>query len=115
MMARERVQQWLLAGVAAIAIGLHAWLATSFGELRAFYADLPADLPVATRLVLSPVWCWGVPVAGAIMLAVVVALRPRSRLPYALLAIIVLAALAITHHYAWAPLHELSAKLRSLQ
>lgn len=96
------------AGVALALIAAHCWLAVTLAPLRDAYRDMgTGTLP----LVLRPAWMWGVPAAGLVALAVLVIRRPRTVVPYACVAAVLLATAIATWHFAYAPLWEMSGNI----
>ena len=69
-------------------------------------------MPAATRLVLSGAWRWGIPVAGAVIIAALVAVRPRSSWPYVALAVVMLAIAIATWYLARLPVYELAGNIQ---
>ena len=96
------------AGIALAALAAHCWLAVTLAPLRDAYRDMGAGgLP----FVLRPAGMWGVPAVGLVALALLVLRRPRSLVPYACMALALVATAIATWHFAYAPLWELSGTI----
>lgn len=99
------------AGIATLAIIAAFWLAHATRTLGVTYAVI-GDLavPAITRVVLHPVWTFGVPAALAAALVVAHLRRPR----HALVGLAVVAVLVDAGWYyaAWAPVFELAGNIR---
>ena len=97
------------AGIALAMIAAHCWLAVTLAPLRGAYRDMgTGGLP----FVLRPVWMWGLPTLGFVGFAALVIRRPRSLVPYACLAAVLVATAIATWHFAYAPLGELSDNIQ---
>ncbi|MBV8762554.1 MAG: hypothetical protein JO257_35040 [Deltaproteobacteria bacterium] len=96
-----------LAGIALAATAAHVWLAVMLAPLRDAYRDMGGGVP----FVLAGWWRWGVPVAGALALAVLFVRRPRSLVPYAVLAVLLISAAIATWRIAYAPLDSLASNI----
>jgi hypothetical protein len=96
------------AGIALAAVAAHVWLAVMLAPLRDAYRDMgSARIP----FVLAGWWRWGVPLAGFVGIAALVARRPRSIVPYACLALALAAATIATWRIAYAPLDTLAGNI----
>ena len=106
------------AGVASLVAIVHALLA-GFGasDVRKTLSDFASSLPLSTRLVVSPVWLWGVPLAllaGTASAWFGLARRPRLRLAACVtLTVAGLAALWFTRWALAEPLKEMGENLRA--
>ena len=96
------------AGIALAAVAAHCWLAVTLAPLRDAYRDMGTSM---LPIVLRPSWMWGVPAAGLVALALLVIRRPRSLVPYACVAAVLVATAIATWHFAYAPLWELSGNI----
>lgn len=92
-------------GIALASIAAHVWLAVMLAPLRDAYRDMGST---GIPFVLAGWWRWGVPLAGVLGVAVLVVRRPRSLVPYALLALALVAAAIATWRIAYAPLDSLA-------
>jgi len=95
-------------GVALAAIAAHCWLAVMLSPLRDAYRELGSG---GVPFVVRPLWLWGVPAVGLIAFGVLVIRRPRSLVPYACVALVLVATAIATWHFAYAPLTELSGDI----
>jgi hypothetical protein len=97
------------AGIAVAAVVAQVWLAVQLAPLRGAFKDFgEAMLPFTLR----SWWLYGVPGAGAVIVAALVALRPRSVFVYALAAALLVGAAIATWHYAYAPLWQLADDIK---
>jgi hypothetical protein len=96
------------AGVAVAALAAHLWLSMMLAPLRDAYRDMGA---ASVPFVLAGWWRWGVPLAGAAGIAALVARRPRSIVPYACVAVVLVAATIATWRIAYAPLDTLAGNI----
>jgi hypothetical protein len=92
-------------------VALHGWLAVHGAGMRAMYADFGGKLPVATRLVISSAWLWGVPVVGFGMVSFLIIRRPQALAVYVGIAVILFVTALATYQLMEAPLTELAGKL----
>ncbi|MBI5502480.1 MAG: hypothetical protein HY907_19710 [Deltaproteobacteria bacterium] len=70
-------------------------------------------MPWTADLVAHAAWRWGVPLAGALLLAGSLLLRPHRTLLFAGLAAVLLLLLILTYTWAMAPLTAVSDAVRS--
>ncbi|HSN29708.1 MAG TPA: hypothetical protein VLT45_25650 [Kofleriaceae bacterium] len=96
------------AGIALASIAAHVWLAMMLAPLRDAYRDMGST---GIPFVLAGWWRWGVPLAGVAGVAALVARRPRSVVPYAALALALVAAAIATWRIAYAPLDSLAGNI----
>jgi hypothetical protein len=104
-----------LAGVSAAAVLAHVWLAIQLAPVLDMYKQMgSADVPGlrAAVFVLRPAWLWGVPAVGLVALVGLLVRRPRTLIPYAVLAVLLIAAAIGTWHFAYAPMNELAANIQ---
>ncbi len=95
------------AGIALASIAAHVWLAVMLAPLRDAYRDMGGAVP----FVLAGWWRWGVPFAGVAGVATLVVRRPRSLVPYAALALVLVALTIATWRIAYAPLDSLAGNI----
>jgi hypothetical protein len=103
----------IVTGLAAAAVLVHVWFATLLGDMRAAYAELGGPIPGITRLVITPLWLWGVPVLGALSVAALIARRPRRVGPYVATCALLAITLALTWHFSQAPITELAGQVKA--
>jgi len=97
-----------LAGLTFAAAIAQVWLAVQLAPLRDAYKDMGTH---ALPFVLHPVWLRGAPAVGLVVAAVLVIVRPRSLVPYAIAALVLSLAAIATWHFAYAPLWELAGNI----
>lgn len=97
--------------VAGLAVTLQAWLAVQLDAFRGMYADFGApDLPLVTRIALSPIWRYGAPIAIAALIGFAMAKR-HTRMPIAV-ALIAVATLVGTYMAAQWPVLQLAGNIQ---
>ena len=104
-----------LAGMSAAAVLAHVWLAIQLAPaLDAYKAMGTANMPGlrAAVFVLRARWLWGVPAVGLVALVAMLVRRPRSLLPYAVLAVLLIATAIATWHFAYAPMTALADNIQ---
>ncbi|MBI5489348.1 MAG: hypothetical protein HY905_18595 [Deltaproteobacteria bacterium] len=101
------------AGIAAATIAAQLWLAVYLAPLQGIFRHFRADVPWTADLAAHAGWRWGVPLAGALLLAGSLLLRPRRALLFAGLAAVLLVLLILTYTWAMAPLTAVSDSIRS--
>lgn len=92
---------------------VHIYLAVVLESMRAMYADFGGELPVFTRVVLSPHWRMGVPAVGAFALLFLVQRRSRRLISYLLLAVALSFTVTATWYFAHAPVRDLAGTIRA--
>jgi hypothetical protein len=104
-----------LSGMAAAAVLAHVWLAIQLAPaLDAYKAMGGASMPGlrAAVFVLRARWLWGVPAVGLVALVALLVRRPRSLVPYAVLAVLLIATAISTWHFAYAPMTALADNIQ---
>ena len=96
-----------LAGIALASIAAQVWLAVYLAPLQGAFRDMGSREP----FVLATWWRWGAPVAGLLALVAMLARRPRSLVPYGVLAVVLVAATIATWRIAYAPLDSLAGNI----
>jgi hypothetical protein len=103
----------LLTGLAAAAVVVHLWFAVLLAPLRDTYAELGADtIPPLTKVVISPIWLWGIPVAAGALVAGLIATRPRRLGPYAACALMLATTVVATWWCSQSPLREMADAIK---
>jgi hypothetical protein len=99
--------------IAGLAVTLQAWLATALEAFRGMYADFGTkQLPLVTRIALSPAWRYGAPIAIAALLVLAIAKRrAHPRLPIAV-ALIAITTLVGTYAAAEWPVFQLAGNIQ---
>lgn len=99
------------AGIALTVIVVQALAAYELAPMRGMYRDFGGTVPLATRIVLSPAWLWGVPAAGAVLVSALIAFRPRSVWAYVAYAVVMIGIAIATWWIARMPLYELAGNI----
>ena len=104
----------VMAGVALALVAFNAWMAVGLADMPSTLHDMGAQLTISTltRIVISVPWRWGVPLVGAVVLALIIARRPRKTGPYAIVMVAMLWTAAGTWYYSQAPMRELAEELK---
>jgi hypothetical protein len=99
--------------IAALAVTLQAWLAVHLDAFRGMYADFGVrQLPLVTRIALSPVWRYGAPIVVAALVGLAMAKRhTHPRMPIAV-ALIAIATLVGTYMAAQWPVFQLAGNIQ---
>jgi hypothetical protein len=100
-----------------IAVGMTVIMALLAHEARGMarmFADMGSPhLPLLTRATLSGVWLIGVPLGGAAASAMLWFLRPRSLVPYIVVALVLLVAVVLTWYGPRLPIFELAGNIKA--
>jgi hypothetical protein len=110
----------LATGFALAALLVQAYFIHAVTPYRQMYREFVGaemwvhgqPLPPLTALVISPVWLWGVPVAGALGIAAVVWRRPRALWPYLVVAGALVATVVVTWAFFDAPIAALAGNIK---
>lgn len=101
----------IAAGVALAVVIVQAFLSYELGSMRDMYRDFGSAIPMATRVVVSGAWRWGVPVAGAVLVSALIAFRPKSVWAYIAFALVMTAVAITTWCIARMPIYELAGNI----
>jgi hypothetical protein len=96
-------------GVALAAVVAQVWLAVQLEPLRGAYKDMAA---AALPFVLKSWWLWGAPVAGAVAVVGLMAVRPRTVAAYVVAAAVLVGVAIATWHLAYAPLWDVAGNIQ---
>lgn len=98
-------------GFALCAVMVHIALVGLTGNWLTVYDEMHAKLSLMTRLTTSVAWQLGVPVVAAALLGGLILRRPRSLIPYLVVAVACTAAAACTYWFPTAPINELAGNI----
>jgi len=100
-------------GYAGFVVLVQLVLGAGFPDMRAVYKDLASDvpLPLLTRITIHPAWVWGMPVLGILTIMGLLARRPRSLVPYIVVAVVLTGVALLTWWYPRAPIYALAGNI----
>ncbi len=99
-------------GIAIAAVLAQLWLAYELRHLADMYRDMQAQaLPALTRLMITPVWRWGMPVAGAAAVTGLVVVRPRAAWAYGVAAAALVIFVASTWYFSQVPIFQMAGDI----
>jgi hypothetical protein len=103
----------VFAGFTGVLVLVQVALVLALPDMRAMYRDLSPDMrmPLLTRITIHPVWTYGTPLLGVAAVAWLLFARPRSRVPYAVVAAAMTAIALLTYWYPRAPIYELAGNI----
>jgi hypothetical protein len=106
----------VLTGVTASAAAVQLWFARGADDYREMYRDFGGPVPTLTKLVLHPIWVWGLPLLALAMVAGVIKLRTtRAALAQRLAVVTCIAmvgVLVLTYWESTAPIRQLAGAIR---
>jgi hypothetical protein len=105
----------VFAGFTGVLVLVQVALVLALPDMGAMYRDLNPDarLPLLTRMTLHPAWTYGTPLLGVAAVGWLLVARPRSRVPYAVVAAAMTAIALLTYWYPRAPIFELAGNIQA--
>jgi hypothetical protein len=107
----------LCTGVTGCAILVQIWLAIELRGVRSAFREWTAyfpptnDVPLSSRIALSPIWEIGAPVAFAAALVALLLFARRRVVPLAVVTVLSVAATTFTYFAATAPLDRIAGQI----
>jgi hypothetical protein len=107
-MADNRFTAGVFTGLATAGVVIQVCLGFLMSGLSDMYKEFGnVAIPGITRLVISPIWLWGVPFVGLVAVSALAAKQPRRLGPYLATAALLIVTIALTWHFAQAPMDAL--------